>query len=114
MKRHEDADLLARIGERIESARKEKGWTQSVLGKQMGRTKRGIIRWEAGAVELTVSDLSALAVVLHDAPSFAPIVRWIGKCRDASPKVRSASGAETSDPANSDTRCHLKYAPTAT
>lgn len=59
------------LGERIASARKEKGMTQEMLAEQLGVTRQAVARWEtglsvpdagmlvriAGALDTTVNDL---------------------------------------------------------
>ena len=59
------------LGEKIASARKEKGMTQEMLAEQLGVTRQAVARWEtglsvpdagmlvriAGALDTTVNDL---------------------------------------------------------
>lgn len=59
------------LGEKIASARKEKGMTQEMLAEQLGGTRQAVARWEtglsvpdagmlvriAGALDTTVNDL---------------------------------------------------------
>lgn len=59
------------LGEKIASARKEKGMTQEILAEQLGVTRQAVARWEtglsvpdagmlvriAGALDTTVNDL---------------------------------------------------------
>ena len=41
-------DSTMTLGEKIASARKEKGMTQEMLAEQLGVTRQAVARWETG------------------------------------------------------------------
>ncbi|OOM16747.1 helix-turn-helix domain-containing protein [Clostridium saccharobutylicum] len=59
-----------RIGKRIQQVRKEKGFTQSELGRKIGKSESTIRKYEAGAVEPSFKILSDISRTLDVDISF--------------------------------------------
>lgn len=77
----EDNGLLERIGHLIETARRERHWTQEQLGAKLGRTKMTIIRWEAARSDPGVAGLVELARLFEECVLFAPVQQALNALR---------------------------------
>lgn len=53
------------IGERIRSARQERGWTQDQLAESVGVSRSAVAQWETGRAGQLTGNLSRIAEVLN-------------------------------------------------
>jgi transcriptional regulator with XRE-family HTH domain len=56
---------MTTLGQRIRNLRRQRKWTQQMLGDAMGRAQQEIYRWEKGLVRIPAEDLVLLARVFE-------------------------------------------------
>lgn len=61
MKRLRDEELLKLFGERLRSARQNKGWSQEEFEEEVGIDRSRLARIERGEVNITLSTANMLA-----------------------------------------------------
>ena len=61
------------LGEKIASARKEKGMTQEMLAEQLGVTRQAVARWETGKALPGTANLFMLRELLGIPPEEAAL-----------------------------------------
>jgi transcriptional regulator with XRE-family HTH domain len=57
----ENEEILKRIGQRIATLRKEKGWTQVQFSEMVGIKRSSLARIETGKVNCTILTLQGIA-----------------------------------------------------
>jgi transcriptional regulator with XRE-family HTH domain len=56
---------MTNIGQRVRALRRQRKWTQQMLGDALGRAQQEIYRWEKGLVRIPADDLVLLARVFE-------------------------------------------------
>jgi transcriptional regulator with XRE-family HTH domain len=69
-KKKEGSKYDAWIGERIRTAREEKGWTQQQLAKKVYKSQGNISDYERGRLEISAVDLMLIALALEKPITF--------------------------------------------
>lgn len=77
------------IGERIRTAREEKGWTQSQLAEAMHKSQTNISDYERGRLQISVVDLLYIALALDKPLTFFTPPKFNGATpNDLSPRQK--------------------------
>jgi XRE family aerobic/anaerobic benzoate catabolism transcriptional regulator len=84
-----DSSLLSSLGERVRSARRERGWSQRALAANAGISPRFLVQLEAGEANVSLQKLAGLAAAFDC--SLVTLLAGAGPVRDAVDRIASAA-----------------------